>query len=1478
MKENTIIAVGASAGGLEALQDFLSHLPAEIRNTSIIIAQHLSPTHKSMLVQLLSRETKLNVIEASQGSSLLADTVYITPPDSEIVLENNRIELRKPSFLAGPKPSVDILFESLSNNLDFNIIAVILSGTGSDGASGVKAVHESGGLVIVQEPSTAKYDGMPVAAIETGMVDIIEHPSRMGEEIKAFLLNPNWQQEKETEIEKVQGNSLQQIFKLLSIRSGTDFANYKPTTICRRITKRLAKLHITNIDEYLAYIKNEPKELDELFNMILIGVTQFFRDPEAFNALHVYLTKLIASKREKDHLRIWVAGCATGEEPYSLAILISKMLGEKRGKLNIQIFATDIDEKAISIARRGIYPESALEHLDKATIETYFTRKGNYVELSKTIRSMVLFSRHDITSNPPFMRLDLISCRNLLIYFGADLQKLIMPVFHYALLPDSYLFLGKSESVGEFSDLFNVVNSKNKIFQRKPGNSISTVRFSGLRAQKQVQLLPQVTPKVENRLLTVKEMVKETLYSTFEHPFIVINDSFEIQEVEGDVRLYVSFPSGSMNFNLLKFINPELLIELRSLLANAFNHNETGYGKPKRFELFEKIHGVRLIVKPLRGLGKLPDLAMVIFEKLITDESVPFVNMNEKGLNDNRILELEQELAATKEHLQSYIEEIETSNEELQSLNEEMQSTNEELQSSNEELETNNEELQSTNEEIQIAYNELKVANEELERKEKEINHANAMFNALFDNTQQGNVLMENNFTIRLVNKRAEELFSYIGIGNEIKDKNILEIIPETFVSDFLPFLRNAIISKGEEKQVFPIKKSNGNIVYLEFCCTPVSTPVPSENSFFNIGIIDLTSLIERENDLFQKDSILVSMLESNTTYLIRTDMEGNYTYVNEAFCEKFGYTKEQLLGHHFGGTIHEGDLGECEKAIFALFQKPGSVQSVKMRKPNPVGGYFNTLWEFVAIRNKEGDILEIQCMGRDITDELKAQKMLLEERDYLELVIRSGRIGIWELDVETQEITVNKQWADFLGYYFKGMKLNYNEWAKLLHPEEIEKVLAALIGCIDGVDSFFTSEYQMLSSEGEWRWFIASGKVLDRNENGKATRILGIYQDITEAKKAEESIRTIESRNSVILDTMDEGVVLQDLNGNIIASNASAERILGLTHDQLTGRTSIDERWKTIKESGEPFSGEEHPAMVTIKTGEPQTGIVMGVYKPDESLTWISINSMLIKRPNKEESEGVYAIFHEVTERKMRDDEQRKLIKQLTLTIEDLTQFSHIVSHNLRSPLTNILGMTKLIQQQRAQNETVKMGEMIHISALKLDEVIKDLNELLSLRNKATEFHEILFNNVLEEVTLLLEKNIHESSATISSNFTALPGMLTVKAYMVSIFYNLISNSIKYAREGIAPIIEITSRKDNDNLIITFKDNGKGIELGKNSDKIFKLYQRFDITKEGKGMGLYVTKSNINLLGGNITLDSKINEGTTFTITFPFRQMNIGF
>jgi two-component system CheB/CheR fusion protein len=906
-----VVGVGASAGGLEALQDFLSHFPADLKNVTIIITQHLSPSYKSMLVQLLSRSTAKPVLEIVSGMKIETNNVYITPPDHELVIKKNKLLLNKSSHAIGPKPSIDAFFTSLALELKNKTIGVILSGTGSDGSNGIRAIKKAGGLTIVQEPQTAKYDGMPVSAIRTEAVDLVLSPEKMGEEIKEYLTNPQYMQHIDTPLLPTH-DAMTDILHLLSKRTQTDFSKYKQTTIVRRLEKRLSLLKMASLEDYVKFVKENPTELNHLFQTVLIGVTEFFRDTEAITALEKTLESIMAKKQENEPIRIWVCGCSTGEEAYSIAIIVSSILKERVANHHIQIFATDIDEKALETARRGVFPAASVENIPSKIVKSYFLRtaEGKY-EIIKSIRSMILFSKHDATANPPFLKLDMVSCRNLLIYFNIDLQKYILSVFHYALNIEGILFLGKSETVGQYGDLFSTVDASSKIFKRTTGNrsrSFTVAHFQPSRV-----FTTDGGTHTEKGKLSVTEMAKETLFKTYEHPFVIINENFEIQEIYGDVRLVLNLGEGIVNMSILKLIDRQLNLELHSILTKAVKDRVPVKGKIRGFEFMERKYFVKIVAKPLLYTQQSSELFIIIFEFFNEDEDTAFFLPQNSANLDPRLEELEKELQATREHLQTYVEELETSNEELQSLNEELQSTNEELQSSNEELETSNEELQSTNEELQTAYVELKQLNSLISSKDEELKQSSAHLSSLIDSNPEGLMLLDTEFRILTFNRSSVRMFKNYFYKRLKEGESIITYLPASVLgvcSTKLNDARRGIESVGNE---FMIALKDGGKVILRFNFFPVFNESKKVVSIIT-NYFDVTTSELIKTKLNDTERLLSSVFKVSRMGICITDSNGVFVNFNDAYLRIYGYKRNELIGKPF--TIVVPDAAKKKAAV----------------------------------------------------------------------------------------------------------------------------------------------------------------------------------------------------------------------------------------------------------------------------------------------------------------------------------------------------------------------------------------------------------------------------------------------------------------------------------------------------------------------------------------------------------------------------------
>lgn len=708
-----IVGIGASAGGLEALRQLVPKLPIDSR-VVYILAQHLDPKHSSMMVPILARETTMPVNELQQDHSLDGANLYIIPPGMDAYYAQGRIYLEK-ALGVGPKPSVDRLLTSLAENHGERSIGIILSGTGMDGSHGIRAIKAEGGITIAQLESTARFDSMPHAAINTGHVDLILPPEDIAQQIQDLLDQPDTflpiaQRQEPSEDE------IQEILRMILSQTGSDFREYKRTTLVRRIERRMLVHKYKSLAEYSEFLKSKPEELYELHNDILISVTSFFRDADAFQALHLTIEHVLPNTTTSNaEVRIWVAGCATGEEAYSIAIMLSEYLGQRIGRYKIQIFGTDLYEGVLSIARQARYPKAAIMGIDPKLIEKYFIQKDGTYQLIQSIRNMVLFARHDLVRDPPFSHLNLVSCRNVLIYFNQNLQRNVLESFHYALEPGGVLFLGKSETIGSTDNLFTVVDRKARIYRRRSdikGHLPYLLQNRHLREHR----TPYTGATHHKNRFKLQDALDKLLVDIYQPACILLDDRQEIIYVRGKVDPFLSFMEGRAALSVLELIRPELRQDLRGLLYKSRRSDETLVSR--RIPMQLNGDTIRVIMRVhYFNAGKIieHDTSIVMFEVYSENELPTQENAADQIGDLVRLKELEDELRETRESLQTTIEELETSNEELQSTYEEAQSTNEELYTSTEELQTSNEELQSTNEELRTVNQELSVKSSELE-------------------------------------------------------------------------------------------------------------------------------------------------------------------------------------------------------------------------------------------------------------------------------------------------------------------------------------------------------------------------------------------------------------------------------------------------------------------------------------------------------------------------------------------------------------------------------------------------------------------------------------------------------------------------------------------------------------------------------------------------------------------------------------------
>ncbi|HWR24955.1 MAG TPA: CheR family methyltransferase, partial [Methanosarcina sp.] len=740
---------------MAAFEAFFSAIPPDTEpGMAFVLVQHLDPNHKSILTDLIGRYTSMPVYEVKDRMVVQPNSVYVIPPNSDMIFQDDTLQLLEPAESRGHRLPIDFFFNSLAQGKQERAIGIVLSGTGSDGTQGARSIKAEEGMVMAQTPESSEYDSMPLSVISIGLADYILPPAEMPNQLIDYVtraygkvLSP---------ISKTE-DSMKKIFNLLRIQTGHDFSHYKYSTINRRIERRMAVQNIKNVDEYMRYLEQKPAEVEALFRELLIGVTGFFRNPEAFENLQKKVIPNLFSGRHPDSaIRIWVPGCSTGEEAYSIGILLQEEMETLKRIFKVQIFATDIDSRAIGRARSGIYPANISVDVSSERLERFFIQdlEDNY-RIQRSIRDMVIFSEHDIIKNPPFTKLDLISCRNLLIYMDKELQKELVPLFHYALNPGGWLFLGPSETVGEFENLFDTLDRKSKLYRKKNGSierpPIGTFippRLEGRKSRKPVGGVP-VESKPQLRALTEQKILE--YYAPVS---VLVNQRGDILYIHGRTGMYLEPAPGEADLNILKMAREGLRQELTTDLYKAAASKEPVFHQGLRVKTNGEFITINMALRPVEaGTGRESTLFLITFEETKTLEPPnqtgkdAAIDVSESASEistdvDAHILELKRELLIKEERLKASNEELEVSNEELKSSNEEMQSINEELQSTNEELETSKEELQSVNE-------ELSTVNTELQNRVADLSQANNDMINLLSGTGIGTIFV--NYQLRIM-------------------------------------------------------------------------------------------------------------------------------------------------------------------------------------------------------------------------------------------------------------------------------------------------------------------------------------------------------------------------------------------------------------------------------------------------------------------------------------------------------------------------------------------------------------------------------------------------------------------------------------------------------------------------------------------------------------------------------------------------------
>lgn len=853
-----------------------------------------------MLMELLARETSLPVQELEQSQVPHPDVVYITPPNRHVELQDGLLVLRTPKIKTGPQPSVDLLFASLALECEEQAVGVILSGTGSDGARGIQAIKAAGGVTLGQDDS-AKYNGMPNAAIATGCVDLVLPPGEMARRLPQLLDRGDRKKLLASDEQTGASGTYLDICAVVRTHTGIDFTNYRATTILRRLSRRMMLLHLPDLEAYQALLSNETEEIDRLVRELLIGVTSFFRDPSVWEALKEPIEKLVAARESNEIIRVWVPGCSSGEEPYTIAILFAEAMRKLGKRVKVQVFASDLDNDALSVGRRGIYPTVVAEQIRASILRRYFTAVASEFSVKQEIREMIVFSRHNIIQDPPFSKMDLISCRNLFIYFTPDLQRRILERFHYALNSGGLLLLGRSEAIGDLSDLFDLTDRSNKIF-RAVNRASSPFRPSAF-------VSPRLPIARENKKRASRQQSREArsnaaIVKRFGPPTVIVDANDKPLHISGAVKAYLQVPTGVSHFDFFSLIDAELRAEVRALLLRCRREHVVVRSRLHTAEFQGDRWQYRVVVHPYRDEENDEELCLVAFVtvRALLEEGEG-EDAEETGSRD-QVKELEHELLAMREHLHTMVNELETSNEELQSLNEELQSANEELQSTNEELETSNEEMQSTNE-------ELTTVNEEIIVKSDALNEANSFQNSILESISDAVIVTDKKLKIQRYNAAALKIFK---LNEQLLGEPLEAASPRFRIPDLRSLVEDVIRNGTPRRKAVRATQNDRHFeLSVHPCLNAADRIVGAVISLHDVSRLTKANMrLRRSRGALSEEMHLRSaILDSTPAQIAVLDRSGKIIVVNEAWRE---FARENG-GDDSSFSVGRNYLEICEQA-----------------------------------------------------------------------------------------------------------------------------------------------------------------------------------------------------------------------------------------------------------------------------------------------------------------------------------------------------------------------------------------------------------------------------------------------------------------------------------------------------------------------------------------------------------------------------------
>jgi len=1211
--DHYLIGVGASAGGLEAIHNLFDHFPSN-SSFSFVIVQHLSPDHKSLMTELLAKHTRMQVQEAEDNMRTRPNCIYVLPSGKQLTIKRGRLHLVEKQRSREPNFAIDLFFESLAQDRGPYAIGIILSGTGTDGTKGSKAIKAAGGIVMVQEPNTARFDGMPKSAIDAGFVDFILPPDLMPHEIMDYTRRvPLVRTLTETAVDGKTHQLLQEILDLICDQTKTDFKEYKEPTIYRRINKRMDHVKVNTLEEYLNYLHANPAEIKLLCQEFLIGVTRFFRDTEAFDILkEEILPKILAAKAEQEAIKIWVAACSTGEEAYSLAMLCWECCAEANREPLIKIFATDIDQRALDKAAKGIYPASIAKDVSDERLTNFFYQKGNKYIVNADIRKMVVFARHDLQKDPPFSKLDVITCRNMLIYLNPGLQKKVMAIFPYALNLNGYLLLGPSEQIGDIKPFFAEENRKWKLYRKIKENIRSQPQYS-LAEYKPSLGVPARLPGKNAPVAQFDEFFIDAVAENFKITGLYIDENYQLLHGVGDITRFLKFPNKRLHFNLLKAVSKELAVILSVDIRKVLRYSQEVEPRLVVLKLGNKDQLVQITIRPIELDKNEPRVILILLQEIgQTGTNLPPAETLPIPESDfyRQLSALELELKDAHESLHLTVEDLSTANEELQSTNEELMSSNEELQSSNEEMQSLNEELHTVNSEHQLKIKELQELNEDLDN--------------YIRSSNIGQLFLDHHLVIRKFTPTVKELINIIDsdLGRPIHHLSH-NLRYASFLEDIKQVNNKSVEIEQEVEtstgtyyllRIIPYLKHDGNkdgvvLSFVEITALKTLSNVVQGvlNSSFN-KIMAFQAVRNEKNSIVDFNWILLNKKAEELIGKPQAQLLNTSIFTDLPFVKKSGLFRKFVEVVDLGKNLHleqHFEIKDTKDWYEISGVKMGDGLTITMAQiTQKKNSEEKILLAYEDLKKAERELIKLNNKLEERVAERTQELAASEER--FRLVSMATNDVVWDWDLVKNGIWWSETLQGMLGYPVQEMESGINGWLNKVHPDDREKIKKGLNQAINHGRDQWTDEYRIARADGSYAFVFNRAYIL-HNEYNIPYRVIGSFIDLSDLKLAQEKLQKTNEHLLRVIEDLDTFVYMasHDLKSPVL----NVEGLVLLLEEEIKSSASI------LEEATIPIFSLIKDSMHAFKTViDDLTDIAKVQRDVDGNAEWVDLNETLAK------------------------------------------------------------------------------------------------------------------------------------------------------------------------------------------------------------------------------------------------------------------------